>query len=620
MPVAMPTRATSVRVPVRVLSPKSDGLPFEHPETAAFIDPDELFSADFSPSSAVPGSGLSPSSPLVLSRCSSARGMSGHGSQSLGSPTALLPGISGSKLGMPARRESIYSRSALSSAAASWTRMSGPPPEPAPELVAEDNQGGAIMGSIMQFGRIQSQQPRVAATNGDPERAVAQPSESTNNSSTGTIDLRSKEGKATLFTNYMHMRQERALKNWQKHSIAWQTAEEKLAQGLGKVPLMSKTHLYRASVEQHHLIEEAICVLEAHYDYWLRGLRIGHDLLGLNFPLPPQGPRPLERVAWPLDARNSGPDSKLGPVPTYEDGLSRNERSYLEKRRAELEQTISALDPAGGRTHARDLAGISIIGQRISSASTARASNVDARLAATMSREIQARLSATTTASASASEKTAVTGAASQLSQLRSPSKASVKHEKTHLQLSTATIAFDTAPDQVAASCVSVYNPTDCAIRFKWVHHRPELQFGSPGAALPATNTEVVYLPVRSGILLPQSAFDFHVMFKAPRPGWYVEEWVLETTPKCCVSIVGSPDVGHGRIKISGVCTEEDSTKTARDAWALAAARSVIETMLDNVWLSAESKARGPAISAEQATYAGRNSDYQVCLFPPSSK
>lgn len=60
---------------------------------------------------------------------------------------------------------------------------------------------------------------------------------------------------------------------------------------------MARLGEYRRIVENRQLIEEALLLLEQqNINFWKEGLKIGNDLLGLNFKIPKGGPRQVERL------------------------------------------------------------------------------------------------------------------------------------------------------------------------------------------------------------------------------------------------------------------------------------------------------------------------------------
>jgi hypothetical protein len=106
-----------------------------------------------------------------------------------------------------------------------------------------------------------------------------------------------------IFEKYREVREQNALRNWQRHSIEWNRTERLIAKKSGKVYkevsskapeelLMARLGEYRNIVESRDLIEEALLLLEQqNINFWKEGLKIGNDLLGLSFQMPKGGPR-----------------------------------------------------------------------------------------------------------------------------------------------------------------------------------------------------------------------------------------------------------------------------------------------------------------------------------------
>ena len=98
-----------------------------------------------------------------------------------------------------------------------------------------------------------------------------------------------------IFQRFREVREEHALKNWQRHSVEWNQVQSALAKKARRDPndlLMTRLGEYREFVEERELIEEALQMLEFRsLNFWKMGLKIGNDLLGLTLPLPLGGPR-----------------------------------------------------------------------------------------------------------------------------------------------------------------------------------------------------------------------------------------------------------------------------------------------------------------------------------------
>jgi hypothetical protein len=101
--------------------------------------------------------------------------------------------------------------------------------------------------------------------------------------------------KVHVFQRYMELRQERALSNWQRHSVEWNRIEQTISKQINRnasESLMVKIAEYRLLVEESEFLEEALRLIEkSELDFWRSGLRIGSELLGLTFPMPKGGPR-----------------------------------------------------------------------------------------------------------------------------------------------------------------------------------------------------------------------------------------------------------------------------------------------------------------------------------------
>ncbi|KAJ3358858.1 hypothetical protein GGF32_009954 [Allomyces javanicus] len=401
------------------------------------------------------------------------------------------------------------------------------------------------------------------------------------------VESRDGDPRPTLFRNFLNLRQERALRNWQRHSIGWVKTEQRLASRVGKGPeelLMARINEFRQFMEERELVEEAIKVLEANYDFWMTGLSIGHDLLGLNLPLPRSGPRSIERVIHPDQGRADAPAH----------GPSHGEQAYLANRKQQLRTAMAYLDPTVSSSRLEPMA---VIGTGVSSSLGHQQKQLLDRL-----HQLRPDTGVAEPAETQSDPPP------------RPPSPNAPESIVLDVTLGTASLSFESVVHEVTGSVVTLYNRGNVAVHFCWERQPPRAFSGSDATPAPTASTSTFYFPVVRGVLLPRSAFDFHVIFKATRPGVYVEDWTVKTRP----------DVQGLTLRLDGICTQPDTLKPAREHFvrdltrkaAHHAAKSAVDTILNNVWETLAFRSSLRPFNADAHRFYQANAEFDIPWSP----
>ncbi|KAJ3155856.1 hypothetical protein HDU89_005414 [Geranomyces variabilis] len=395
-----------------------------------------------------------------------------------------------------------------------------------------------------------------------------------------------------IFQRYREVREEHALKNWQRHSIQWQRTEALLAKKSQRTSsnlLMARLGEYRERLEAHELVETALRLLdEEHVDFWKMGLRLGSDLLGLTMPFPRGGPRQIERVR------------------TYE-GRTRTKSAVGRRQppnaKADMYgDIISLFDPfySHGDSGYLALQGHNnVIPPRLYSLASTYVSALDTRTssAAHFAHEENAEeLEDDTDANENAQSDVTGFGSGPQL------------------MLAVNRLAFRVVLDQVDTSVLTVYNRGSTACEFEWV----KIQRPNPlGVKAIYDPTQRFFFYHKSGVIQPGSAYDFHIIFKSAAPGIYTEQWELMTTP-----LLESQPV----LTLQGIAVAVDFNAGKRRALeaklvraqALTTAEAIIESLLNGIKprvVSARSLRR-LANSRDEQTFVKRNKELGLYYVP----
>ncbi|KNE62177.1 hypothetical protein AMAG_07422 [Allomyces macrogynus ATCC 38327] len=230
---------------------------------------------------------------------------------------------------------------------------------------------------------------------------------------------------------------------------------------------MARINEFRQFMGGRELVEEAIKVLDANYDFWMTGLSIGHELLG----------RP--------------------GAPAH--GPSHGEQAYLVSRKRQLRTAKAYLDPTVVSSHLEPMA---VIGTSVSSSLGHQQKQLLDRL----------------------HQLWPDTGVAEPAEMQPDappcpPSMTGPESIVLDVTLGTASLSFESVVHEVTGSVVTLYNRGDVAVHFSWERQPPRAFPGSGTTPAPTASASTFYFPVVRGVLLPRSAFDFHVIFKVMRPG-----------------------------------------------------------------------------------------------------
>ncbi|KAJ3276032.1 hypothetical protein HDV01_006202 [Terramyces sp. JEL0728] len=301
--------------------------------------------------------------------------------------------------------------------------------------------------------------------------------------------------KLHVFQRYREIREEHALKNWERHCSDWSKMEQHISLKSGKKPedlLMSRLCEYRQVVEEKRLIEEALRVLEDQkIDFWKEGIKIGNDLLGLSFQLPSGGPRQLD---------------KKPTSPNYHD---------IKKK--ELGQVMKVIDPFYRHTGEY----VEAVGQNLS------------KLEMSLTKAFLERLDkAARWDLIDISEKT-LNSSIEDVVPAVEPENA--LKPGMHLEISSKRLFFEVELNRISTSILTVHNRGTYSVHFEWApvkRDNPLKVLSSLFKTIHAhSGNQTFFFSYIKGVILPGTAFDFPIVFKSSRNGVFTEMWKLTTSP-----------------------------------------------------------------------------------------
>ncbi|KAJ3259213.1 hypothetical protein HK103_002860 [Boothiomyces macroporosus] len=295
--------------------------------------------------------------------------------------------------------------------------------------------------------------------------------------------------KLHIFQRYREIREEHALKNWERHCNDWSRMEQHISKRSGKVNrilykkpedlLMARICEYRQVVEEKRLIEEALRVLEDQkIDFWKEGIKIGNDLLGLSFQLPSGGPRQLERKGTPV--------------------------SYQDEKKKDLSQVMKVIDPF--YRHAGEY--IEAVGQNIN------------KIEYDLAKAFLERLEKV------ASEKELKVP--EQVQEIPETQLETGLKPGMHLEISSTRLFFEVELNHISTSILTVHNRGSYAVHFEWAPVKRENPLHTK---LSHSGNQTFFFSYIKGVILPGTAFDFPIVFKSTRNGMFTEIWKLVTSP-----------------------------------------------------------------------------------------
>ena len=330
---------------------------------------------------------------------------------------------------------------------------------------------------------------------------------------------------------------------------------------------MTRLGEYREFVEERDLIEEALLLLEErNVSFWKTGLRIGNDLLGLSFQMPRGGPRQIERLRT-YEGTHKKPLYKL--------------TDYQLAKRHELRQVISHLDPFFNH---KDGGYMEVVGHPTN--------NVSENGAAFLAQAFVDRLDKRVGSNQGQTKSRPITNSnslnfpstnkegASEVNKTES-ADTSQPTSGIHLSFSSKRLFFKAPLSNVTTSILTLYNQGSVAIRFQWVKMKKSNPLSTQS---PLDGVQRFFLSHREGVILPNTAYDFPIIFKSSSPGLFTEIWRLETLPNLphlpdlCVTLQGlgvEVDIYHDKR------THIDKTLERRHTERVA--RKVIDEILDAI-------------------------------------
>ncbi|KAJ3032732.1 hypothetical protein HK097_005128, partial [Rhizophlyctis rosea] len=118
----------------------------------------------------------------------------------------------------------------------------------------------------------------------------------------------------------------------------------------------------------------------------------------------------------------------------------------------------------------------------------------------------------------------------------------------------TKRLGYETVLGEVGSSSLTVHNRGKGAVGFEWV-----LEGKSGGLKTKAVHDGVqrFYFYHRKGVILPNTAFDFPIMFKSANPGIFTQRYRLVTTPRV-------PEWVDMTVTLQGIAIEPDTTLSKR--------------------------------------------------------
>ncbi|TPX30263.1 hypothetical protein SmJEL517_g06142 [Synchytrium microbalum] len=346
-------------------------------------------------------------------------------------------------------------------------------------------------------------------------------------------------------------REQRALRNWQRHSVGWEQVEQSLSKHTGKNTselLMSRLGEYRLHVEERELAEGMSDTPGRDPFFWVTGIRIGTDLLGITLPMPRGGARELRR-------------KNHEHVIMHEPGRhSFLHGEYMRQKRAQMRGL-----PNGGNDDSDFMEVVGHDGRH----KTVIQDNFDGKP--------NVRFEGDAPAPAAESDS---------FRDADQPARAP------HLALASRRLSFEAQPGEVAPSVLTVYNQGTYAVSFKW-----ECIGGLSDLPVDASRegTQRFYMSHRKGVIPPIAAFDFRISFKSDVPGMFSERWKLVTEPPMeewtdrVVLLRASKKLPSGSF---GAAIEEDKYKNRREELdhmmerrvATSLAVEALDCVLNRVW------------------------------------
>ncbi|KAJ3176561.1 hypothetical protein HK101_010402 [Irineochytrium annulatum] len=436
-----------------------------------------------------------------------------------------------------------------------------------------------------------------------------------------------------IFQRYRELREENALKNWKRHSVAWAKVERDISRNTSKTPqemLMTRLGEYREKMEERDLIVEALKVMESRrIDFWSPGLRIGNDLLGLMVTMPEGGPRELERVVTSEGRQACG---------SFD--LSTKSNAHQLERKNELRSAVSRIDPFYKKSIDKPQTGefMEVVGKplmpdEMEKLTEAFLNRLEERAKRIQSHATPAPLPAPTAevepvaaaAEAPAPTPAPPTEAARSTSRAdsvatRTSSKAASKIEKSRkstgrtvprasktlkpviappaaaasvytdadwaleeymgfkldgsedagaggeeeedegieLLFAATHMTFHVLLNEVSTSILTVYNRGRQAVYFQW---RKAGRANSLKIQSASDGVQRFYFCHKKGVILPGTAFDFRIIFKAASPGGakkiFSEMWTLYTSPQ-------ETNKAETTVTLQGFALEQDFTYRRR--------------------------------------------------------
>ncbi|KAJ3300526.1 hypothetical protein HK104_010468 [Borealophlyctis nickersoniae] len=377
------------------------------------------------------------------------------------------------------------------------------------------------------------------------------------------------------------VREEHALKNWQRHSVEWNRVEDAIAKKSGKTKqdlLMARLGEYRAKIEDRDLVEEALLLLEQqHVSFWKTGLKIGNDLLGLTMPLPKGGARQIERLR------------------TYEPKSAADDRilQIRHEKKQELRHVLSALDPFFSHNNGGYM---EIVGHNV---------NVLPAHLEHLTEAYLQRLDQRTETAHSQNTHHDANNITDQMDVDDDASDVAHPAQGPCLVFAMRRLSYKTLLGEVSSSVLTVYNKGSTACRFEWV---PDERPNPLGVHAVYDKVQRFFFYHKKGVILPGTAFDFLIIFKSANPGIFTEKWKLVTIP--------SAEEGEDRsITLQGIAIEPDANEQKRAEIEKflerkqLTAKEIIDSILRNIKTpsrSANIKRRASG-SDDEALFVARN-------------
>ncbi|KAI9004247.1 MYCBP-associated protein family-domain-containing protein [Gaertneriomyces semiglobifer] len=383
-------------------------------------------------------------------------------------------------------------------------------------------------------------------------------------------------GQLHIFQRYKEVREEHALKNWQRHSVQWSKVEQKLAKRSSKPAdelLMCRLSEYRSRIEEKELVETALRLLEEeHINFWKTGIKLGSDLLGLTMPVPKGGPRPLERLK------------------TYEKVDKHRRSVFQDQKERELMDIVMRIDPFAkhGDSGYLNVEGKPILQPQMQHLAEAYVQRLGWKSSGGQRSTLH--------------EERELADIETEPATAENDGGDGSEDLPPRLQLSTSLLTFTTTLHEVSTSVVTLYNTSKTAIRFDW---KPVAKLNKLGTTAVRDGRQRFYFYHKKGIVMPGNAFDIIVIFKSDMPGVFTESWSFESVPKCDT---------ERTITLQGTAIEPDTFAPKRAALermllrkqAETAAKQTIEAVLRNID-KYERIAKCPIAEQEEVEFVRKN-------------